>query len=884
MMTRRIRRWCLLLVSAGTVVAPALAAEVAVETAPATTGPAATTTRGAPVMTGRALSDLLPGGTLLYMGWPGIDALSKSAKDTELAKLMNEPEVQRFRTLWWKDVWPAIEEQIIAEMGNESNQTVYELGKQLAAAMWRYPTAIGVVDLPMAAAGPRLDLAVIIRAGKQAQSLSDSFEKALSAGKVLSKTPTEFTQGEIKLKRIEEGLGPLMWGVVGKDFVIINGTRAVDYLASGTLDQSLTQSKRFAAAMKTTGGSAACPVFFLDLKGVAATLQSFQPMFAGLKVPVLGGPDGVQSLLKQLGLDTIESLSSAMVPEGGGFKTSGFLHLPGASTSTNPLISRKPLASDDLAVVPRNVQWATVANWDIAATYKSLLGLVDSLSPEAREQINPIIEMIEKRLGVNIETELLSSFENSFAIFDTPDNGGIWLTGMVLVAKVKPDNALGKFARNLMEVLAEEIGDDAKVVRGTEDYRGQKIEYVSISGIPMPIAPAWAEYQGRWVAALYPQMVRAELDHLMNRAPSLLDNTDFQRGRTHLPAGAFSISYVDTRAGLRQVYSIALPVIQIGAAMLQKEGIPLDVGMLPSWPVISRHTFGSVSASAVNEQGVLTVSYGSLPVAVPAIGAGGMAIPLMASVTLPSLARARHLSKRTVSAANLKGIGMGLYTYASEHDDKFPDSLQVLVDNGGMSPKALISPLEQADVTSSYIYIPGQGTEADQRNVIAYENPENYDNEGTTVLFADSHVEYVNMEQFKKLLQDTYRRLGREVPETPEAVQAKERNESPDAKVRAARAMVGRGGSLPAAIELFKNAVGRYPTELKQLVDRPEEEQAAEKWTGPYIKGSAALKDPWGHPLMYLAPAKHNKDGYDLWSVGPDGQDGTEDDVTNWKK
>jgi general secretion pathway protein G len=32
-----------------------------------------------------------------------------------------------------------------------------------------------------------------------------------------------------------------------------------------------------------------------------------------------------------------------------------------------------------------------------------------------------------------------------------------------------------------------------------------------------------------------------------------------------------------------------------------------------------------------------------------------------------------------------------------------------------------------------------------------------------------------------------------------------------------------------------------------------------------------------------VAPGKHNPDTFDVWSVGPDGQDGTDDDIGNWE-
>ena len=53
-------------------------------------------------------------------------------------------------------------------------------------------------------------------------------------------------------------------------------------------------------------------------------------------------------------------------------------------------------------------------------------------------------------------------------------------------------------------------------------------------------------------------------------------------------------------------------------------------------------------------------------------------------------------------------------------------------------------------------------------------------------------------------------------------------------------------------------------------------------WHGPYGKGSKAPLDPWNEPYQYRYPGTHNKGSYDLWSMGPDGKDGTADDIGNW--
>jgi hypothetical protein len=44
------------------------------------------------------------------------------------------------------------------------------------------------------------------------------------------------------------------------------------------------------------------------------------------------------------------------------------------------------------------------------------------------------------------------------------------------------------------------------------------------------------------------------------------------------------------------------------------------------------------------------------------------------------------------------------------------------------------------------------------------------------------------------------------------------------------------------------------------------------------------IMDAFGNAFWYVCPGTHNPQKYDLWSLGPDGTDGTVDDICNWKK
>lgn len=89
--------------------------------------------------------------------------------------------------------------------------------------------------------------------------------------------------------------------------------------------------------------------------------------------------------------------------------------------------------------------------------------------------------------------------------------------------------------------------------------------------------------------------------------------------------------------------------------------------------------------------------------------------------------------------------------------------------------------------------------------------------------------------------------------------------------------------NIPTALELYELDNGMYPaTEqgLAALRQRPSSAPLPRKWSGPYLKRAPA--DPWGNPYRYQYPGIHNTETFDLYSYGPDGNEGGNDDVTNW--
>jgi len=125
-------------------------------------------------------------------------------------------------------------------------------------------------------------------------------------------------------------------------------------------------------------------------------------------------------------------------------------------------------------------------------------------------------------------------------------------------------------------------------------------------------------------------------------------------------------------------------------------------------------------------------------------------------------------------------------------------------------------------------------------------------------------------------------------------------------------------------LELYSLAMGSYPSTeqgLQALIERPAADSGAggdddfgseddfgdggedladlggddedglsedgggsdSNWDGPYLKADKLPKDPWGTAYRYEYPGRNNKVGEpDIWSLGPDRKDNTDDDITSW--
>jgi prepilin-type processing-associated H-X9-DG protein len=133
---------------------------------------------------------------------------------------------------------------------------------------------------------------------------------------------------------------------------------------------------------------------------------------------------------------------------------------------------------------------------------------------------------------------------------------------------------------------------------------------------------------------------------------------------------------------------------------------------------------------------------------------------LLVSIILPMLARMRECVGQLPCPSHLRQIGQAIQLYAMDNAGQYPPDLPTVLRTQNFSADGFIcpnspdrpaegdTPQQQAAQLlqghCSYIYV-GRGftTRTNPDCVVGFEDPANHDLEGSTVLFADGHVEFL---------------------------------------------------------------------------------------------------------------------------------------------
>lgn len=701
-------------------------------------------------------------GLLAVLGWVGVAGASDMARfmpgETALYLGWSQCEQPGSAELQWQQKVSAAVADVLADQGSREDPSavvVRWVGEVLpilqtgSVGLGVFDVTIGDMGFDVQAAGlvesPDADrMDKLMRRLLEQLDLADEMEPKTVGGVAMQAVP------------IPETPLRLLWGVHNKVLILALGDAAADKVVAALTGsgpkladaEELKFDRQKVAAQ--LGGQHLC--FYVDVQRAVTRGKAVAQELLGELPPM------VDQVLTELGVTSVRSKYVHFERVDHRSRLVGVAHADGPARGLMKLFDQQPLTDDDLKIIPQDAYWASVYNLDLAGVWTEVLRIIDVLAPDQRPAVDGALAMTTPLLGFSIVDELLPAFGDTWAVFDAPDHGGLLLTGTVLAAEVKDTAALQRILERLVQILTPlaEQGDVKltlkKLTRGEHE-----IHCVLIGGVPCPVAPAWGFADGRWVLALYPQTVATALKQVdpKTRGPSLLDRPDVQAARAGWPGTVQGVDYLDTHYFTRMFYPLVNGLRTMGVSQLAAWDLELDLVTMPPLPESTKDVANFVGALGRDGDGVLYIGAGDTMPLKTAAAAG-----MVASIMLPSLARAREIAKRAESAANLRGIGEACFTYADDHDDAFPSSLRELVEAELISVAMLQSPLDPKDEAESYGYIAGQKRGDDESNVLAFEWL--HSREGTTVLFLDGHVEWLPLDEAKRAVRETYRRLDRE--------------------------------------------------------------------------------------------------------------------------
>jgi prepilin-type processing-associated H-X9-DG protein len=220
----------------------------------------------------------------------------------------------------------------------------------------------------------------------------------------------------------------------------------------------------------------------------------------------------------------------------------------------------------------------------------------------------------------------------------------------------------------------EETAEESPVIQPRYEFRPRprpRIEqlrfaeqdiYFLSGGDGIPFAPAWCLTPKELIVAVFPQQIKAYLSR----------GADFRSLATAPDVAALlqpgqapvALSYFDGRKLLDYLYPMACMFLQATSGEFARDGIGLNVSIIPSAPAIYRHLRPGSTVVRRVEGGIEVISRGTIP------GSSlGLAAPLAAVFSAARMAPpARARARRAVSMNNMRQISLAMLSYHETHD------------------------------------------------------------------------------------------------------------------------------------------------------------------------------------------------------------------------
>jgi hypothetical protein len=619
------------------------------------------------------MAQVAPEECLVYLSWSGMaEPSADSANHTE--RLLAEPEVQRFI----KEVTDRLTTALKEGAGQGENaRRVAEITPRILKQIAVNPTSFFAGKFGNGPAGMTVPVGLVVKVGDKVKEFENDL---LTVLEILTDGPVPDAVDGVRTLVTPPGVPKIQWTVSGDYFILGVSEGTVAQIQERMAGDSVPEW--LAAVHERLPVDRVASTTFINTKEILAVARPFLAPLLMSRGPNAGDP------LDALGLTNLDSVVNVTGLDQSSTVSRTWFKVNGKPTGLLAMLDAEPLEASDFAAIPADSTIAVSLKLDPVETLDRLISLIDLIEPGASQQVRRELQQAESEIGFSITDDLIGSLGDSWSLYHSPSEGGAIFTGWTAVAEARNPEAL----RAVTATITARVKQFEEMTR-VQDRRlrtfglrtmtvgDNTIHLMNMIGEEFPFAPAWCVTDKHLIVSVFPQGVAAFLNR--EQGAKTLASLPHVQAALAAERPPVSLVHVDSKTVCQSVYPLALIGANFLFSELQREGVDLNISIMPNGDTIARHLQPALTTVTSGDDGIEVVSTRTLPIS---MGAGTSVMPVlfMTGVSRSGMNRfgtsnspglldvlSPKRAQRNQATNNLKQLGIAIHNFHDVHR-RFP--------------------------------------------------------------------------------------------------------------------------------------------------------------------------------------------------------------------